>query len=362
MTVKKTGFLYIYDSNESGDDVLFDNLVVTHYSGPVIEETHYYPFGLTMAGISNHALKGLNYPENRKKYNGIEFTDELDLNWYDAQLRNLDPQIGRWNQIDPKIENMEMWSPYVSNYDNPIRYNDFLGDEPGDPPGFVAGFKAGFTGYFGGIVNAVSHPIETLKQSVTPQSLALNAMDVGGGIRSALNVAENVRTIVTEGANGAGKVAGNIAAQATVAIATEGIGKAIGALKGAKAPEVVNPFSEGMASKPKGDLGESLTNGHLQSKFPNADILQQVTFNMEDGTRMRADHVVAENGKVTHVAESKVDGGKLSPGQTSFFQNGVKGKMTGRNAGDFKGVTVDPNVTSTGIYKWSSATGTFTVH
>jgi RHS repeat-associated protein len=86
-----------------------------------------------MAGISSNALKGMNYPQNRKKYNGIEFTEDLDLDIYDAQLRNLDPQIGRWSQIDPKIENMEMWSPYASNYDNPIRYNDFLGDEPGGP-------------------------------------------------------------------------------------------------------------------------------------------------------------------------------------------------------------------------------------
>ncbi|MFY0255431.1 putative toxin [Chitinophaga sp. 30R24] len=104
-------------------------------SGPLLEETHYYPFGLTMSGISSNVLKGANYPENRKKYNGIEYTNELDLDIYDAQLRNLDPQIGRWNQIDPKIENMEAWSPYVSNYDNPIRYQDFLGDEPYGGPG-----------------------------------------------------------------------------------------------------------------------------------------------------------------------------------------------------------------------------------
>ncbi len=30
------------------------------------------------------------------------------------------------------IESMEAWSPYASNYDNPIRYEDFLGDEPED--------------------------------------------------------------------------------------------------------------------------------------------------------------------------------------------------------------------------------------
>jgi len=80
-----------------------------------------------MGGISSKALNSA--PEN-KKYNGIELNDDLGLNTYDAFFRNLDPQIGRWWQIDPKIESMEMWSPYASNYNNPIRFSDPLGDEP----------------------------------------------------------------------------------------------------------------------------------------------------------------------------------------------------------------------------------------
>jgi RHS repeat-associated protein len=137
MVIKKTGFLYIYTNNESGSDVFFDNLVVVHNGGPVLEETHYYPFGLTMAGISNHALKGLSYPENRYKYNGIEKIEDLGLEDYDAQFRELDPQLGRWWEVDPRSDNMEMWSPYVSNYDNPINYNDYLGDEPDGGPGLL---------------------------------------------------------------------------------------------------------------------------------------------------------------------------------------------------------------------------------
>ncbi|MFT3945335.1 MAG: RHS repeat-associated core domain-containing protein [Agriterribacter sp.] len=71
-----------------------------------------------------------NAPENKRKYNGIEFNEDLDLDIYDAYYRNLDPQVGRWWQIDPEIESMEAWSPYASNFDNPISNSDPLGDEP----------------------------------------------------------------------------------------------------------------------------------------------------------------------------------------------------------------------------------------
>ena len=112
-TIKKTGFLYIYTSNESGADVFFDNLVVAHNSGPLLEETHYYPFGLTMAGISSKALKGLNYIENRKKFQGQDFDTELSLNLYQFKWRNHDPQIGRFIEIDPLATKYEHNSPYA---------------------------------------------------------------------------------------------------------------------------------------------------------------------------------------------------------------------------------------------------------
>jgi len=126
MTISKSGFLYVYTSNETQQDVFFDNVVLAVNNGPLLEETHYYPFGLTMTGISSNAFEDVNYAKNRKGYNGIEHTSDLDLNHYDAFYRNMDPQIGRWWQLDPKPE--DGLSLYAAMGNNPILKADFLGD------------------------------------------------------------------------------------------------------------------------------------------------------------------------------------------------------------------------------------------
>ncbi|PUZ19146.1 hypothetical protein DCM91_20895 [Chitinophaga costaii] len=144
MTIKSTGFIYIYVSNESGQDVYFDNLVVNHTSGPLLEETHYYPFGLTMAGISNHALGKL---ENRFKYNGKELQNEefsygSGLEVYDYGARFYDNQIGRFFTQDRFADKYFALSPYLYTADNPIRYVDANGDSIIDNNQIVANLKS----------------------------------------------------------------------------------------------------------------------------------------------------------------------------------------------------------------------------
>ena len=49
----KNGYCYVYVSNEANEMVYFDNLQVSHERGRIVEENHYYAYGLKITGISS---------------------------------------------------------------------------------------------------------------------------------------------------------------------------------------------------------------------------------------------------------------------------------------------------------------------
>lgn len=103
----------------------------------VLEENHYYPFGLKHSNYNSDKLMYVKesdvyklvpintiLPTYKYKYNGKELQDELGLNMYDYGARNYDPALGRWMNVDPLAEKGRRWSPYNYCMNNPVFFID----------------------------------------------------------------------------------------------------------------------------------------------------------------------------------------------------------------------------------------------
>jgi RHS repeat-associated protein len=159
--VKVTGTSYNYVYNYTDH---LGNIRLSYSKDPatnalkVIEENHYYPFGLKHTGYNsdkyyiapNPVIKWPNkgdyvdtiiIPYNPATFNASlnydykfenkEWQDELSLNLYDFGLRQYDPAIGRWTSMDP-VTHFEQ-SPYVAFDNNPVFWTDPDGADTRDP-------------------------------------------------------------------------------------------------------------------------------------------------------------------------------------------------------------------------------------
>ncbi len=128
----KNGYAYVYVSNESDEMVYFDNLQVTHVRKHIIEENHYYAYGLRIAGISSRKLSVAEegHIKNGYLYNDKELFEDADLNWYDYGFRMYDPQIGRFPQLDPLTDSYPYYTPYQYAGCEPVANVDEDGLEP----------------------------------------------------------------------------------------------------------------------------------------------------------------------------------------------------------------------------------------
>ncbi|MEP4091040.1 DUF6443 domain-containing protein, partial [Reichenbachiella sp.] len=129
LPITEEGYIYLYVSNESTNnaEVYFDDFKVTHTESKVVQSNDFYPFGLNAESFSRLS----NIP-NKFLYNAGAELNETSGN-YETFYRHYDPVLGRFNAIDPLASSMASWTPYHYGFDNPIMYNDPLGDRPISP-------------------------------------------------------------------------------------------------------------------------------------------------------------------------------------------------------------------------------------
>jgi len=72
-----------------------------------LSENHYYPFGMSFAGIPQKQTGNLYL------YNGKELQNDFGLDWYDFRHRFYNPVIGRFISIDPIAEKYYFNSTYA---------------------------------------------------------------------------------------------------------------------------------------------------------------------------------------------------------------------------------------------------------
>jgi RHS repeat-associated protein len=94
----------------------------------LLEATGYYPWGLSMAGISSKALN-IGGAENKLKYGGkelqnTEWVDGTGLELYDFHARYYDAQLGMWHSPDPLAGKYPTLSPYMYAFNNPMLFVD----------------------------------------------------------------------------------------------------------------------------------------------------------------------------------------------------------------------------------------------
>jgi len=206
----KNGYAFAYLSNKSTQAVFFDNMQVGVKHGRIIEEDHYYSYGLKIATISSNIVVNPQEGVVANKYllGGEELQDEGGLNWYDYGYRNYDPQIGRFAQVDALTDATPALSPYLYAYDEPIRYEDHSGLMGGVPicpwTSSIVVFFEKATYYVGKGLDAIQ-PVETVF-SVTAHlasdaSLVLQAISVNEVVNRTTTAAVGEKT-AAEGDDG----------------------------------------------------------------------------------------------------------------------------------------------------------------
>ncbi|PZF74813.1 RHS repeat-associated core domain-containing protein [Taibaiella soli] len=119
LTASRNGYLSVFLSSQSPViQPVFDKFRVTLTRGNLVDENHYYPFGLTVNLASQSSIY------NRYLFLGNMLDKTNGLHLYDFNARQYDPQVGRFLSIDPLHEYN---NGYIYSKNNPVVFQDKTG-------------------------------------------------------------------------------------------------------------------------------------------------------------------------------------------------------------------------------------------
>lgn len=146
-------FNYVYNYTDQLGNIRMSYTLDKDNELKILEENHYYPYGLKHANYNSTMKEWGNRETNpnevvlkgppvdpggtvdqlyKYKFNGMEWQNEMGLNLYDMELRDYDPAIARWLNIDPVTHHGQ--STYNAFDADPVSIAD-----PSGADGFVYG-------------------------------------------------------------------------------------------------------------------------------------------------------------------------------------------------------------------------------
>jgi len=120
----RNGFVQVFVANESDARVWFDDLEIEMIESPIIQENHFYPFGMNLIGINKDTE-----PNNKWQFQGQEIQDDFNLQWSSFKWRNADIQLGRFFSVDPLAEKYLYNSTYAFSENKVTAHRELEGLE-----------------------------------------------------------------------------------------------------------------------------------------------------------------------------------------------------------------------------------------
>lgn len=167
----------------------FDDLQVSHNRSAILEENHYYSYGLKIASISSQRLSfnSSGAINNGYLYQGDFAELDDDIGWTDFALRNYDAQIGRWVQRDP-------YDQFASGYEgmgnNPVMMIDQSG-------GVSLPFSGGMSQTAATAITLGEVIVSAAPRVTATTTLSLTSL----AVRASVNLTINVTTLTVGSVN-----------------------------------------------------------------------------------------------------------------------------------------------------------------
>ena len=228
-------------------------------NGSVIEQNDYFPFG----SRHDNGMASQSTPvANRFRYNGKELQTTGSLGYLDYGARFYDPDIARWNAVDPLAVKYLSFAPYAYCGGNPIRYSDYEG----------LGWWDKAIGFITGIVTNIIPGSSPLRDVYSPS----DAADYNSGLLQADIATMKAAQVGGRTGTGAMATGATIAASGAVAVATVGgapVGAGIGGVGATVATAGAEIASASMllAVNASKNISEGYERGYLDGSTDNPE-------------------------------------------------------------------------------------------